>query len=209
MSDIELEFEIIHDTFRPKIYRYLSRMVGEHEAEDLTQDVFLKVNQALGNFKGESKLSTWLYRIATNAAIDKLRSPSFQRAAQELVLNESSDDHEVGNAKKSALTGEKNPLVEQNLVRLEMNQCIRDFIEKLPEIYRTVLVLGELEGLENKEIADILGVSLGTVKIRIHRAREKLKNELVQHCDSNWIVENEFLPDFKEVLGEFRKADQQ
>jgi len=86
MSDIELEFQIIHDTFRPKIYRYLSRMVGEHEAEDLTQEVFVKVNQGLGNFKGESKLTTWLYRIATNAAIDRLRSPSFQLAVKELGL---------------------------------------------------------------------------------------------------------------------------
>jgi len=208
MSDIELEFRIIHDTFRPKIFRYLSRMVGENEAEDLTQEVFLKVNQALGNFKGESKLSTWLYRIATNAAIDKLRTPSFQRIVHEQVSSESYEDDEVGNAEISVLMGEKNPLVEQNLVRLEMNQCIRDFIEKLPEIYRTVLVLGELEGLENKEISDILGVSLGTVKIRIHRAREKLRKELEQHCDSYWIIENEFIPDFKEVLEEFRKADQ-
>jgi RNA polymerase sigma-70 factor, ECF subfamily len=208
MSDTELEFQKIHDTFRPKIYRYLLRMVGEHEAEDLTQEVFLKVNQALGNFKGESKLSTWLYRIATNAAIDRLRTPSFQQAIKEQISNESYDDNEGGNAEKSALTGEKNPLVEQDLVRLEMNQCIRDFIEKLPETYRTVLVLGELEGLGNKEIADILGISLGTVKIRIHRAREKLRKELEQHCDSYWIIENEFIPDFKEVLGEFRKADQ-
>ena len=67
MSNDEIEFQKVHDTFRLKIYRYLSRLVGEHEAEDLTQEVFLKVSQALGNFRGESKLSTWIYRIATNA----------------------------------------------------------------------------------------------------------------------------------------------
>jgi RNA polymerase sigma-70 factor (ECF subfamily) len=207
MSDMKPEFQIIHDTFRPKIYRYLSRMVGDYEAEDLTQEVFIKINQALGNFRDESKLSTWLYRIATNAAIDRLRNPSFKQAIQEKVSSDSYEDNEAGDVDQRAWTGGKKPLVEQNLVRLEMNRCIREFIEKLPEIYRTVLVLGDLEGLENKEVADILGVSLGTVKIRIHRAREKLKKELEQHCDSYWIVENEFIPDFKEVLGEFRKQD--
>jgi RNA polymerase sigma-70 factor (ECF subfamily) len=183
-------------------------MVGEHEAEDLTQEVFIKVNQGLRSFRGESKLSTWLYRIATNAAIDRLRSSSFQRAIQEKLSNDSSENNEVDVAEKSAWEGEKKPIVEQDLIRMEMNQCIRDFIEKLPEIYRTVLVLGELEGLENKEIAEILGISLGTVKIRIHRAREKLRKELEKHCESYWIVENEFIPDFKEVLGEYRKSDQ-
>ena len=88
-----------------------------------------------------------------------------------------------------------------------MNECIRDFIEKLPEAYRTVLVLGELEGLRNKEIAEILGVTLDTVKIRLHRAREKLKEELVAHCDSYWIEGNEFVPDLRYALEEFRKTD--
>lgn len=207
MSDADLEFQEIHDVFRPKIYRYLSRMVGENEAEDLTQEVFIKVNQGLRNFRGESKLSTWLYRIATNAAVDRLRSPSFQRAIQEKLSSESNKNDEVDSAETSAFEGEKQPPIEQDLIRMEMNQCIRDFIEKLSEIYRTVLVLGDLEGLENKEIADILGISLGTVKIRIHRAREKLRKELEQHCQAYWIVENEFIPDFKEVLGEYRKLD--
>lgn len=208
MSDADLEFQEIHDVFRPKIYRYLSRMVGENEAEDLTQEVFIKVNQGLRNFRGESKLSTWLYRIATNAAVDRLRSPSFQRVIQEKLSSESNKNDEVDSAEKSTLEGEKQSPIEQDLIRMEMNQCIRDFIEKLSEIYRTVLVLGDLEGLENKEIADILGISLGTVKIRIHRAREKLRKELEQHCQAYWIVENEFIPDFKEVLDEYRKLDQ-
>jgi RNA polymerase sigma-70 factor, ECF subfamily len=207
MSDTESEFQEIHDTYRPKIFRYLSRLVGEHEAEDITQEVFIRVNQALGTFRGESKLSTWLYRIATNAATDRLRSPSFQRDIQEKISSDLIGNDQVKIADKNLWTGEKKHLIEQNLVRIEMNRCIRDFIENLPEIYRTVLVLGELEGLENKEIAEILGVTLGMVKIRIHRAREKLRKELEQHCDSNWIVENEFIPDFKEVLGEFQKAD--
>lgn len=206
MSYDELEFQKVHETFRPKIHRYLTRLVGENEAEDLTQEVFVKVAQALENFRGESTLSTWLYRIATNAALDRLRSPSFQRNAQ---IGLSVDSIETGEAEvedRDVWTGHKTPSVEQQLVRKEMNECIRDFIEKLPETYRTVLVLGELEGLRNKEIAEILGVTLDTVKIRLHRAREKLKEELVAHCDSYWIEGNEFVPDLKNALEEFRKT---
>ncbi|MBI5878931.1 MAG: sigma-70 family RNA polymerase sigma factor [Chloroflexi bacterium] len=199
MDDSELEFQIIYDTYQPRILRYLLRLVGEHEAEDLTQDVFVKVSRALKTFRGESQLSTWLYRIATNAAFDRLRSPSFRKRLSE-------NSTEIGEAEvddKDVWTGEKTHSVEQQLVRKEMNECIRDRIERLPENYRPVLVLSELEGLSNKEIAELLGVSLDTVKIRLHRARERLKVELVRHCDSYWIEENEFVPDLKKAIEEF------
>jgi RNA polymerase sigma-70 factor (ECF subfamily) len=78
-----------------------------------------------------------------------------------------------------------------------MNDCVQSFIENLPEDYRIVLILNEFEGLRNKEIAEILGISLGTVKIRLHRARERLKNELMANCDSYWVENNEFLPELK------------
>lgn len=93
--------------------------------------------------------------------------------------------------------GEKKPLVEQQLVKKEMNRCIHDLIDKLPESHRTVLVLGEFEGLRNNEIAEILGVTPGTVKIRLHRARVMLKAALMNSCDRYWIEDNEFLPELK------------
>jgi RNA polymerase sigma-70 factor (ECF subfamily) len=76
-----------------------------------------------------------------------------------------------------------------------MNDCIRDFVARLPENYRAVLVLSEFEGLKNAEISEILGITLDTVKIRLHRARKRLKEELETHCDPYWLVENEFAPD--------------
>jgi RNA polymerase sigma-70 factor, ECF subfamily len=194
MNTSELEFQKIYDIFQPKILRYLTRFIGESEAEDLTQETFVKVHQALENFRDESQLSTWIYRIATNTALDRLRSPSFQRTAQgsfSEILNES----EI--ADKAICTGKKKPLIEQQLIRGEMNDCIRGFIEKLPEDYRTVLLLSEFEGLQNNEITGILGVTLSTVKIRLHRAREMLKEELRNNCDSYWIEDNEFLPELK------------
>lgn len=194
MSANESEFQRIYDIFQPKILRYLTHLAGEQEAEDLAQETFVKVHQGLENFRGESQLSTWIYRIATNTALDRLRSPSFQRVAQ-TSLSENLDETKI--ADKVICTEEKKPLIEQQLVREEMNDCIRGYIEKLPENYRIALILSEFEGLRNKEIAGILGVTLGTVKIRLHRARELLKDELRNNCDSYWIEDNEFLPELK------------
>jgi RNA polymerase sigma-70 factor (ECF subfamily) len=198
----EPEFQRIYADFQPRILRYMGRMVGEREAEDLTQEVFVKVNRALAGFRGESSLSTWLYRIATNAALDRRRSPSFQRSDSYSLADdagEAGDEAETGGGE--ARPGERAPSAEQQLIRREMNECIRDFVERLPDNYRTPLVLSELEGLKNGEIAEILGVSLDTVKIRLHRARAKLKRELMAYCDPAWVEDNEFLPDLRCALG--------
>jgi len=200
METCELEFPKIYETFQPKILRYLSRLVGEDEAEDLAQEVFVKAHRALDNFRGECRLSTWLYRIATNAAFDKLRSPSYQGGSVTSYLDDLIDSDEGEIEDQSICTEEKKPLVEQQLVRTEMNECIQGFIEKLPSDYRMVLVLSDLEELTNNAIAEILGVSLATVKIRLHRARMRLKGELQKHCDPDWVEGNEFLPDLKFVL---------
>jgi len=186
MSANESEFQKIYDAFQPKILRYLTHLAGESEAEDLTQETFVKIHQGLENFRGEAQPSTWIYRIATNTALDRMRSPSFQRAAQ-ISLSESLDETKI--ADKVICIEEKKPLIEQQLIREEMNQCIRGYIEKLPENYRTVLILSEWEGLKNNEIAEILGVTLDTVKIRLHRAKSKLKEELETHCEFYWVEE--------------------
>lgn len=186
------EFPNIYEAFQPKILRYLTRLVSAAEAEDLTQEVLIKVNEALPGFQGKSQLSTWIYRIATNVALDRLRSPSYKQAIQSCSA---STETEVED--RDALTGEKTPLVEPQIFRKEMSQCVQGFVQKLPENYRVVLVLSEFEGLRDSEIAETLGISPGTVKIRLHRARERLKEELRTHCDPYWVEENEFLPELK------------
>ncbi len=205
MSSGELEFEQIHAAFRPKIHRYLIRMVGEYEAEDLTQEVFVRISQALTTFRGESELSTWIYRIATNAALDRLRSPSFQRTGQNCPSNPFIADGDSEMDDRNAWTVGKVALVEGQVFRKEMNDCIQNFINSLPEAYRMVLVLSEFEGLRNNEIAEILGVTLDTVKIRLHRARERLKEELAANCDSSWVEGNEFVPELKRPNLEYLK----
>ena len=182
MPDTALDFQSIHDAFRPRILRYLIRLVGERDAEDLTQIVLLKVNQGLANFRGESSLSTWIYRIATNSALDKLRGSIAEqphRQNQEIGL-QARGDNDSDDAKVPP--DAQIPSVEATAIRAEMSACIREFIERLPETYKTVMVLGELEGFKNAEIAEILGVSLDAVKIRLHRAREKLRMDLENGC---------------------------
>lgn len=178
MKDEELNFREIHDVFRPKILRYLTRLAGEADAEDLTQEVFVRVSQSLDSFRGESQLPTWIYRIATNTAIDRLRSRSFPNMTQEMPAIEQEESKE---GMFIQLRGKVSP-VDQQLIRKEMNRCIRNLIKKLPEDYRIVVVLSELEELGNREIAEILQVSLSTVKIRLHRARARLRKELEDHC---------------------------
>ncbi|NOH03928.1 MAG: sigma-70 family RNA polymerase sigma factor [Chloroflexi bacterium] len=197
MSASESEFQIIHDAFQPKILRFMARMVAEDEAEDLTQEVFVKISRALNTFRGESSLSTWVYRIATNTALDRLRSPSFQQDRIALDRRGSEEETEIEDG--NMWTGEKIPPVEHQVFRKEMNECICDFIGRLPGNYRTVLVLSELEGFRNTEISEILGISLETVKIRLHRAREKLKEEFMAKCDSYWLEDNEFLPELRRM----------
>ena len=183
MSYDEVEFQKAHETFRPRIHRYLTRLVGENEAEDLTQEIFVKVAQALENFRGESTLSTWLYRIATHAAIDKIRTASFRQDAEVALLDDSIEIED-----KDVWSGEETPSLEQQLMRKEMYECFVDFVKRLPSNYRTVVVLSELEQLPNNEIAEILGLSLEVVKIRLHRGRTRLLQELKTHCKAeDWL----------------------
>jgi RNA polymerase sigma-70 factor (ECF subfamily) len=173
----EIDFNEVYEKFQPKILHYLSRLTGQHEAEDIAQEVFEKVSRGLKSFKGESKLSTWLYRIATNTAIDRMRSPSFQRSSEYASLEDS-----TGVEDRNVWSGHTKTSTDQTLIRKEMSECVREFIDRLPSDYKTVMLLSELEGFKNREIADILQVSLDTVKIRLHRARAMLKKELNDGC---------------------------
>lgn len=199
MTDNELDFQEIYATFQPRIRGYLSRMVGADEAEELTQEVFVKVDRALKEFRGEAQLATWIYRIATNAALDRLRDPSFRQRARECESVDAGAEAAAELPDRNVWTGEAKPEADQQLIRREMNSCIREYIEQLPEDYRAVLVLSEVEGLKNREIAEILGVSLDTVKIRLHRARARLKESLGSHCHFYLDERSELACDRKET----------
>jgi len=110
-----IEFQDVHDRFRPRVLRYLTRLVGEGEAEDLTQAVMLKVSEGLPHFRGQSSISTWIYRIATNAALDRLRGKT------SLPVTEMEIEPDDGDTPERLQT----PSTETTAIREEMNACIR------------------------------------------------------------------------------------
>jgi len=196
----EADFKEVHDEFRPKIRRYISRLAGPQDAEDLTQEVFEKVSRSLKDFRGESSLSTWLYRIATNTALDWLRSAHSKHS----LGDGPSERPELGD--RNVWTGEGKSSIELRLIRTEMNNCIRDFIMRLSPDSKAVLVLGELEGFKNKEIAEILQVSVDTVKIRRHRARASLKKEREEGCTFYRDERNVLSCDLKSAFDNLKKS---
>ena len=191
----ECEFINVYNEYYSKIIQYLSRVVGPNDAEDLAQDVFNKISRNLGGFKGKSKLSTWIYRIATNRAIDRLRSASYRQASETIPL-----DDTTGFSIESADRPSGTSAIDQVVIRKEMSECVTEFIDKLPLNYRIVLVLSEIKGLSNQEIADILEISIENVKIRLHRARAKLKSALKDGCDFYYNEQNTLACDRKQVL---------
>jgi len=178
------EFEAVHREFRPRIRRYLRHLVGEVEADDLTQTVFFKVSAALPAFRGESSLSTWVYRIATNVARDHSRASGRWDSAEVESIEDLPDP-----AQEAA---------DRAYIRREMRACIREMVEKLPEQYRAPLLLSDFEELTNAQIAEILGLSLDTVKIRLHRARARLRAAMECGCTFYRDSGNELMCDRKE-----------
>jgi len=197
-----MEFEEIYEEFQPKILNYLARLMGPNEAEDMAQVVFAKVSRGLASFKGQSKLSTWIYRIATNTAIDKLRSPAHRQASVQDSLEDS-----AGVENNAPRIRQTETPTDKKVIRKEMSDCVREYVDRLPSDHRAVLILSELEGFNNKEIADILQLTLDNVKVRLHRARARLKEELDDGCEFYHNDEGTLACDRKPILIASKKPD--
>lgn len=161
----ERSFEEIYADFAPRIRRYLARLTDDQQALDLCQEAFVRVHQGLAGFRGESSLSTWIYRIATNVALDRVRKAG--------IGSEELDDGAVADSA---------PPTDERAARSEMSECVREFVDRLPARYRAVLVLSDVEELSDREIADVIGTSVEAAKIRLHRARARLRAELQRGC---------------------------
>ncbi|BDU71665.1 RNA polymerase sigma factor [Mesoterricola silvestris] len=158
------DFETIHATLRPRVVSFLRRLAGPEEAEDLAQEVFLKVHRGLPEFRGESKVSTWVFQIAARHALDHLR-----RRVAPCVQPQAEFDC-------APAPGEAGPVMD------EMNTCVRDMVAALPTDYRIMLSLCELKEFRIGEIAALLGISEGAAKIRLHRARALLRTRMEKGC---------------------------
>jgi RNA polymerase sigma-70 factor (ECF subfamily) len=130
----EIDLKEAYQEFQPKILNYLSRLLGPHEAEDITQEVFEKLNCKLKTFKGESKFSTWLYRIATNAAFDRLRSASFKHASQHTSLENSAEAED-----KNVWHSQREMTIDQHVIRKEMTKLKDLKTKRSPISFRSPL----------------------------------------------------------------------
>lgn len=157
------------------IHRVASRVLGDpRDAEDVTQDVLLVVIRKVGTFKGEAAFSSWLYRIAVNAAYGRLR---WRRARAEVALEPLLPvfDSEGRHVRPVV---DWSPRVEDPAAAGEARAALERAIARLPDEYRIVLVLRDVEGLTNEATADSLGLTVAAVKSRLHRARLALRQQL-------------------------------
>ena len=175
-------FRALYDANYDRVRRLLGRIAGTQDAEDLTQIVFAKAAKALPQFRGDAHASTWLHRIAVSVASDWLRS----RTAREAKLTVSLPEIPPGDASQenaSANPPGVQPSPKQALARKDMRDCIRAEIGRLPESSQAVLILGELGGLTDEEVARTLGISRANAKVRLHRARAQLRKIIEARCD--------------------------
>ena len=166
-------FEELVRRYQRPIVAYVYRMVGDYDAAlDLAQEVFIKVYNSLGRYRPEFKFSTWIYRIAHNAAIDHLRRQGSARTEEMEVEGQEGSTFEKPLASKA-------PTPEQETERGERRAEIEEVVAQLQPAYRELIVLRHSHDLSYDEIAEVTGLPLGTVKNRIFRAREAMRELLV------------------------------
>jgi RNA polymerase sigma-70 factor (ECF subfamily) len=175
-------FRSLYAANHDRIRRFLVRIVGSSDAEDLTQVTFAKAAAALPQFRGDAQSFTWLYRIASNVASDWLRSRSAQEAKLTVPLPDTSDE-ELRRVPRGWAEADNGPSPEQELSQKDMRECIRREIGKLPGTYRVVFMLNALGGLSDCEIAETLGITESSAKVRLHRARAAFKKLIETRCD--------------------------
>jgi len=168
----EASFEELVRRYQRPIAAYVYRMVGDYDAAlDLTQEVFIKVYNSLARYRSEFKFSTWIYKIAHNAAIDHLR----RHAVREQTLTGS-----VEGERREVAIESRRLTPEQESERKERRSEIESVVQLLQASYRELIILRHSHDLSYDEIAEVTGLPLGTVKNRLFRARETMRDLLVQ-----------------------------
>jgi RNA polymerase sigma-70 factor, ECF subfamily len=163
-------------TYGDRAYRLATSITGNgQDAEEVVQDAFWAVVREIDGFRGESAFGSWLYRIAANAAYQKLRTRQSRR--HDLSWDDVMPVFDEGGSHAVPLA-DWAPRVNDSSVQTELRMALTAAIDELPAAYRTALVLRDVQGLSNAEIADILGLNIPVVKTRVHRARLFLRKQL-------------------------------
>ena len=173
----ERAFNELVEAYEYRVFRLVHRMLGRRdEAEDMAQEVFVQVFKAIGQFRGDAKLSTWIYRIATNLCKNRIKYLARRHDGAQDEFDAMADRAPMSQAKGVTFGDVARPdqMVEGYQVEDIVQRCMRE----LDHEFREVLVLRDIEDLSYEEIAEITGVADGTVKSRIHRARSALKSKV-------------------------------
>src|SRR5215471_11717068 len=164
-------FEKLYEQHHRRVYSLCLRMLGNaSQAEDLTQEVFLQVYKKIGSFRGASAFTTWLHRLTVNQVLMHFRRRGVK-------LEHTSEEGDFTNVVET-------PLQSTRRVSLVDRIALDKAIAELPPGYRTVFVLHDVEGFEHEEVADMLGVSVGTSKSQLHKARMRLRELLTKKTDT-------------------------
>jgi len=153
----------IYRRYRPRVFSVIARMLGVPEAEEVTQEVFLRAFRGLDRFRAEAQLSTWLYRIAVNAALTERGRRGVER-------------NRIAPAAEAELLPAPPGVEGDPALRARLESALA----ALPPGYRAVIVLHDIEGLEHEEIGRVLGCRVGTSKSQLHKARAKMRELLAQ-----------------------------
>ena len=166
-------FEKLVSKYKDIVFNRAYSIVGNiHEADELSQEVFLQVYYSAGSFKYKSSFSTWLYRVTVNKCLNELRKKKKRTVSLEDELNEE-EELKIKDVLRSSEES-----IENKMLREEQRKIIRKILSSLPEKYRLILTLNNIENLSYKEISEELGISIDRVKIWLYRARQKLKERL-------------------------------
>ncbi len=170
---MEQGFENIVEEYGDFVYNLTYRILGNHaDAEDAAQDAFLAAYRNFHRFRGESKVSTWLYRIATNAALMKLRKDRNPRTLTQTGYDELQLTSPLEGPEKLALNS-------------ELRQHLEERLELLPPNLKTAVVLRDVQGLSNEEAAEVLNISVSSLKARLHRGRVLLRQHFQEYVAQN------------------------
>jgi RNA polymerase sigma-70 factor (ECF subfamily) len=163
------------ERYGSRIYQLaLRQMKNREDAEEVTQDVLLKVYRKIDAFRGDSALSSWIYRITFNTAMSRLRTSKLARAAQQHERNRD-EDESVRTPRQPA---DWSSMPDEELLRAQLRRAVVAAIQELPEIYRVPVVLRDIEGLSTEEASTRLHVKDQTLKSRLHRGRLMLRARL-------------------------------
>lgn len=174
-------FDAIVARYKTKIYHYLYRMTGNAEdADDLTQEVFIRMYTNIGKFRAEASLSTWLFRIAGNLAVDRFRRTKNSRR----LVTSLDAPIQVGEEEASRDVPDMSMAPEVLVGRRELADHIESALAKLPAKLRSAVILFDVEGMSYDEIAGVEGIPLGTVKSRIFNARVALRDSLRPYLET-------------------------